>query len=183
MNKNGNIQTPPIPWYTVPGEGCWQDDVLDNDCHIVDLVKYQDHIVECVNSHDDLTAEVARLKAANAKIKKERDELFWEIVRLRSMANGTPDDAFGRLLTFADWWDANHPFSPDEGKILRKSWAKIVQLQMANDKMREALDKASDTMRLVIESAEDVMQPHLVQEICHCGLAIEKTIATEGGAK
>ena len=130
------------------------------------------------------TEENAQLKAENDKMKKERDELFRENVRLRSMANGTPDDAaFGRLLTLADWWDANHPFSPDEGKILRKSWAKIVQLQAVNDKMRKALDNASDTMRLVIESAEDVMQPHLVQEICHCGLAIEKTLATEGGAK
>ena len=70
MNKNGNILTPPIPWYTVPGEGCWQDDVLDNDCHIVDLVKYQDHIVECVNSHDALTAENARLEAENAKMRE-----------------------------------------------------------------------------------------------------------------
>ena len=50
-------------------------------------------------------------------------------------------------------------------------------------KMREVLDNASDTMRLVIESAEDVMQPHLVQEICHCCLAIEKALAAEGGAK
>ena len=50
-------------------------------------------------------------------------------------------------------------------------------------KMRKVLDNASDTMRLVIESAEDVMQPHLVQEICHCGLAIEKALAAEGGAK
>ena len=50
-------------------------------------------------------------------------------------------------------------------------------------KMRKVLDNASDTMRLVIESAEDVMQPHLVQEICHCGLAIENALAAEGGAK
>ena len=67
---------------------------------------------------------------------------------------------------------------------------KIVQLKMEyarikadNVKMRKVLHDASDTMRLVIESAEDVMQPHLVQEICHCGLAIEKALASEGGAK
>ena len=61
--------------------------------------------------------------------------------------------------------------------------AENARLEAANAKMREVLDKASDTMRLVIESAWDVMQPHLVQEICHCGLAIEKSIAAEGGAK
>ena len=57
------------------------------------------------------------------------------------------------------------------------------RLKEENAKMRKALSDASDTMRLVIESAEDVMQPHLVQEICHCGLAIEKALAAEGGAK
>ena len=57
------------------------------------------------------------------------------------------------------------------------------RLEAENAKMRKVLDKASDTMRLVIESAEDVMQPHLVQEICHCGLAIEKALATEGETK
>ena len=57
------------------------------------------------------------------------------------------------------------------------------RLEAENDMMRKVLHKASDTMRLVIESAEDVMQPHLVQEICHCGLAIEKALASEGGAK
>ena len=85
--------------------------------------------------------ENARLEAENAKMKEERDELFWENVKLRSMANGTPDDEFGRLLTLADGWDANHPFSPDEGKLMRKAWAKIVKLQMANAKMREALTR------------------------------------------
>ena len=57
------------------------------------------------------------------------------------------------------------------------------RLKEENAKMRKVLLNASDTMRLVIESAEDVMQPHLVQEICHCGLAIEKALAAEGGAK
>ena len=57
------------------------------------------------------------------------------------------------------------------------------RLKEENAKMRKELHNASDTMRLVIESAEDVMQPHLVQEICHCGLAIEKALAAEGGAK
>ena len=97
-----------------------------------------DDVVQII---EDDEREINRLEAENAKMKKERDELFRENVRLRSMANGTPDDAFGRLLTLADWWDANHPFSPDEGKLLRKSWAKIVQLQMANAKMREALTR------------------------------------------
>ena len=66
---------------------------------------------------------------------------------------------------------------------LGKDECEINRLNAENAKMREALHKASDTMRLVIESAEDVMQPHLVQEICHCGLAIEKALAAEGGAK
>ena len=57
------------------------------------------------------------------------------------------------------------------------------RLKEENAKMRKELHNASDTMRLVIESAEDVMQPHLVQEICHCGLAIEKALAAEGGAE
>ena len=61
--------------------------------------------------------------------------------------------------------------------------AENARLKAENDMMREVLDKASDTMRLVIESAEDVMQPHLVQEICHCGLAIENALAAEGGAE
>ena len=69
------------------------------------------------------------------------------------------------------------------GEALDALTAEVERLKSANARMRETLDKASDTMRLVIESAEDVMQPHLVQEICHCCLAIEKALAAEGGAK
>jgi len=48
------------------------------------------------------------------------------------------------------------------------------EAEIAN--LRAALRKASNTLRLTIENAEDVMQPKLVQEIAHCGSAVEAAL-------
>ena len=87
-----------------------------------------------------------------------------------------------RLVEAGNFADADTDVD-DVVQIIEDDEREINRLEAENAKMRKVLDKASDTMRLVIESAEDVMQPHLVQEICHCGLAIEKALATEGETK
>lgn len=87
-----------------------------------------------------------------------------------------------RLVEAGNFADADTDVD-DVVQIIEDDEREINRLEEENAKMRKVLDKASDTMRLVIESAEDVMQPHLVQEICHCGLAVEKALATEGETK
>lgn len=87
------------------------------------------------------------------ELKLDVEDRDREISRLKAMANGNPDDDFEQLLVFPDWWDKNNPLSPDEGKLLRKSWGKIVQLRKTIGELTEALEASLESHKVTTGDA------------------------------